>query len=150
MQGDPAPVTASDDSVSVVLDLVLDLGSIPVTSGVQGRDYGVSNRGELNAWSKLTADIVADCRTRFRAGETQDALAAETGVSSGAMCNAIRGKTWAGPQCGVEPVLRELRPSQATAAFRDQMARKGSKGAAARWHPESSQAVEELAPVAPG
>lgn len=91
------------------------------------------------AGSKLTEEVVAECRRRYTAGETQDSLAAEFGVTTGAMHNAVRGVTWAGPVFGVLPVPRNLKPSQATDAFRERMARAGRQGAAARWHPGSSR-----------
>jgi hypothetical protein len=96
-------------------------------------------RGEGSGAAKLTEKIVAESRRRFMAGETQTVLSAEFGVTTGAMSNAIRGKTWAGPVLGVLPVPGNLKPSQGTDAFRQKMSRKGRQGAAARWHPGSSQ-----------
>lgn len=96
-------------------------------------------RRERSAGAKLTEQVVAECRRRYMAGEAQGALAAEFGVTGGAMSSAIRGRTWTGPVLGVEPVPRGLRPSQGTDVFREQMARTGRLGAAARWHPGSSQ-----------
>ena len=93
---------------------------------------GTSNRGERSATAKLTEAIVAECRRRYAAGEPQEALAREFGVTSGAMCNAIRGKTWANVPYSV-PVTSG-KPSQRTNAFRAKMSEKGRRGAAARWH----------------
>ena len=76
------------------------------------------------------------------AGETQTVLSTEFDVTIGAMSNAIRGKTWAGLVLGVPPVPGNLKPSQGTDAFRQQMARMGRQGADARWHPGSSQDEE--------
>lgn len=55
---------------------------------------GKSNRGERSATARLTAGIVAECKRRYAAGESQHALAAEFGVVPSAVSNAIRGVTW--------------------------------------------------------
>ena len=57
---------------------------------------GKSNRGERQGRSKLTEAIVADCKRRYAAGETQAALASEYGVARSAISCAIHGKVrWA-------------------------------------------------------
>lgn len=53
-----------------------------------------SNRGERCGNAKLTEAIVLECRERARHGETQTALAAEFGVRTATMNQAIRGVTW--------------------------------------------------------
>lgn len=55
---------------------------------------GSGPRGETHPFAKLTAAIVADCRSRYAAGETQHSLASEFGVAVSAMHNAIHGKSW--------------------------------------------------------
>ena len=50
--------------------------------------------GSTIPWAKLTEDIVRECRTRYAAGETQAALAAEFHVSDQALSKAVRGLTW--------------------------------------------------------
>jgi hypothetical protein len=50
--------------------------------------------GDLHHSSKLTTVIVAECRRRHAAGETQTALARQYGVSITAMHNAVHGYTW--------------------------------------------------------
>jgi hypothetical protein len=56
---------------------------------------GTNNHGERCGTSKLTEAIVTECRRRYAAGETQATLAQEYGVNTGAICEAINGKTWA-------------------------------------------------------
>ena len=55
---------------------------------------GTMPRGSAKPEARLTEAIVAECRTRWAAGETQYALAAEFGVSQGTMGKAVTGKTW--------------------------------------------------------
>lgn len=55
---------------------------------------GISNQGERHGNAKLTDAIVAECRIRHAAGETQLSLAREFGVDKAAMNYAIRGLTW--------------------------------------------------------
>ena len=43
---------------------------------------------------KLTPELVAEARERYRQGETQRSLAKEMGVSPATMCLAISGKQW--------------------------------------------------------
>lgn len=50
--------------------------------------------GEAHPAAKLTDAIVAECRRRHAAGETQSALAREFGVTFQAMHLAVRGKNW--------------------------------------------------------
>lgn len=94
-----------------------------------------SNRGERSARAKLTEAVVADCRVRYLSGTAQAVLCAEYGVTSGAMSNAIHGKTWA---CVTDPppvpgdhdgrVARKLSDAERTArkAY-------GRAGAETRW-----------------
>jgi hypothetical protein len=44
--------------------------------------------------AKLTTEIVADARRRFRAGESIAALARAAGVSESTMRRAVRGEGW--------------------------------------------------------
>lgn len=44
--------------------------------------------------AKLTENIVSECRDRYKAGETQTALALEFGVSTAAMSHAVNGIHW--------------------------------------------------------
>jgi NUMOD4 motif len=108
----------------------LSYGTPPQNQADRVRD-GTTNRGERSANAKLTEAIVAECRRRYAAGETQSALAREFGVSSGAMSMAIRGKRWA--YAASQPVISG-KPSQQTAEFRAQMSEKGRRGADARWN----------------
>lgn len=55
---------------------------------------GTMRRGTAKQEAKLTEAIVAECRARYTAGETQQALAAEFGVSQTTMGKAITGRTW--------------------------------------------------------
>ncbi len=50
--------------------------------------------GSAKKLAKLTEAVVRECRRRFAAGEQQDVLAAEFGVSKPTMHKAIIGKTW--------------------------------------------------------
>jgi NUMOD4 motif/HNH endonuclease len=59
----------------------------------QTRD-GVHSHGNGQPGAKLTDAIVAECRIRHAAGESQGSLAREFGVTQNAMWMAIRGKTW--------------------------------------------------------
>jgi hypothetical protein len=61
--------------------------------GDKARD-GVSNRGERCGTAKLTAGIIADCKRRYAAGESQTALAREYGVTASAICEAVNGTKW--------------------------------------------------------
>lgn len=56
---------------------------------------GTVQSGERNPAAKLTAADVAEIRNRVAAGETQRAVARRYGVSKGALCLMISGKTWA-------------------------------------------------------
>lgn len=56
------------------------------------RAYDVA--GSRNPVAVLTEEIVAECRCRNAAGESQSALAREFGVSQPTMRDAIIGKTW--------------------------------------------------------
>lgn len=55
---------------------------------------GISNQGERHGFAKLTDAIVAECRRRHAAGETQLSLAREFGVNKSVMHHAIWGITW--------------------------------------------------------
>lgn len=55
---------------------------------------GTSNRGERQWQSRLTREIVMECRRRYAAGETQRALAREFGIGGAAMSQAITGAGW--------------------------------------------------------
>jgi hypothetical protein len=56
---------------------------------------GTDQRGEQLTFAKLTEAIIAECKRRYGAGETQTALAAEFGVSTSVMSEAVNGKSWA-------------------------------------------------------
>lgn len=111
----------------------LSFGTPPENQRDRVRD-GTTNRGERSANAKLTAAIVAECRARYVAGQTQASLAAEFGVTTGAMCNAIRGKTWT----ELPGAVQGGKPSQRAPAHRAAMAEAGRRGAAARWGQSSS------------
>lgn len=51
-------------------------------------------KGSDKPQSQLTEDIVRECRARWVAGEMQNVLAAEYGVSKPTMHKALVGKTW--------------------------------------------------------
>lgn len=51
-------------------------------------------KGSAMGMARLTEQIVRDCRARWAAGEAQDKLAAEFGVSKPTMHKALKGKTW--------------------------------------------------------
>lgn len=50
--------------------------------------------GANNPSARLTEDDVRSIRTRYEAGTTQAALAAEFGVTAGAIAHIVRGNTW--------------------------------------------------------
>jgi NUMOD4 motif/HNH endonuclease len=52
-------------------------------------------RGDAHHMAKLTREIVAECKRRNAAGESQRALAREFGVTQATMWKAITGSTWA-------------------------------------------------------
>jgi predicted DNA-binding protein (UPF0251 family) len=56
---------------------------------------GSDLRGEQLPFAKLTAEVIAECKRRYAAGETQTALAREVGVHQATVCEAINGKNWA-------------------------------------------------------
>jgi hypothetical protein len=56
---------------------------------------GTRLRGEQVGGSRLTEQIVIECRRRYAAGETQTALCTEFGVSSAVLSQAITGARWA-------------------------------------------------------
>ena len=66
------------------------------SKGRQGGQFAPgSTSGEKNHRARLTAEQVADIRRRYAAGGvTQDALAAEYGVSRPAIGLIVRGKNW--------------------------------------------------------
>lgn len=51
--------------------------------------------GEGIVGSRLTEQVVIECRRRYAAGETAAALAAEFSVNAGTMGEAVTGETWA-------------------------------------------------------
>lgn len=51
--------------------------------------------GEGIVGSRLTEQVVIECRRRYAAGETTTALAAEFGVNAGTMGEAVTGDSWA-------------------------------------------------------
>ena len=55
---------------------------------------GTRNRGKRHGNAKLTEEIVILCRSRYTAGETMEALAAEFGVSRTTVNDAIAGRAW--------------------------------------------------------
>jgi hypothetical protein len=55
---------------------------------------GVDTRGGANAQAKLTNKAVAAIRVRYAAGELQDALAREFGVTQTTISRVIRGASW--------------------------------------------------------
>ena len=102
----------------------------------QGEDRvrdGTSNRGERSARASLTEAIVLECRRRYALGETQTALAAEYGVSSGAMSSAINGRTWAHLTEGIPDPEVDGRSLISTPEMRERRREYGRKGAKARW-----------------
>lgn len=94
-----------------------------------------SNQGERSATAKLTEAIVLECRRRYAGGlgESQTALAAEFGVSSGAMNRAIKGLTWAHLTEGIPDPEIDGRSLISTPKMRAQRREYGRKGAEARW-----------------
>lgn len=91
------------------------------------------NQGERCGSSKLTDAIVLECRRRYAAGETQTALAAESGVSSGAMNRAIRGYTWAHLTEDIPDPEVDGRSLISTPEMRERRREFGRKGAGIRW-----------------
>jgi hypothetical protein len=96
------------------------------------------NRGEKQPFAKLTDAIVLECRRRVRSqdnsgGETQTALAAEFGVSSGAMSAAINGRTWGHLTEGIPDREVDGRSLAITPEMRKRRREYGRKGAEARW-----------------
>jgi NUMOD4 motif len=96
---------------------------------------GTSNQGERSIRAKMTEPIVADCRRRHLAGVPQVILCAEYGVTSGAMSNAIHGRTWA---CVTDPppvpLDRDSRSHRTwTEENRAQVREAGRLGAKTRW-----------------
>lgn len=72
---------------------------------------GTINQGERHGIAKLTDAIVAECRVRHGAGETQLSLAREFGVDRAAMNHAIRGLTWT--HVAEPPPVKRVRPVKA-------------------------------------
>jgi transcriptional regulator with XRE-family HTH domain len=50
--------------------------------------------GESHPNSKLTSIDIAEIKTRYDMGETQQVLADDFGVSRGHISNIVRGKKW--------------------------------------------------------
>lgn len=61
---------------------------------VANQRQGIRPTGSAKAQAALTEEIVRECRARWAAGEMQNALAAEFGVSKPTMHKALTGKTW--------------------------------------------------------
>jgi hypothetical protein len=94
---------------------------------------GTDIRGEDHKLSKLTDEIVLECRRRYAAGETQMALAAEFGVTSGAMNRAIKGYTWAHLTEGIPDPEVDGRSLISTPEMRERRREYGRRGAEVRW-----------------
>ena len=58
------------------------------------RNHDGMRKGSAKTFAKLTEGVVRECRRRYAAGEFQDDLAVEFGVSKPTMHKAIVGKTW--------------------------------------------------------
>lgn len=97
------------------------------------RRDGTSNQGARCAASRLTEEIVLECRRRYAEGETQAALAIEFGVSSGAMSNAIRGHTWSFLAEGIPDPDIDGRSLLSTPEMRERRREYGRLGAEKRW-----------------
>lgn len=106
----------------------------PSQNQLDRRRDGTSNQGERSAAATLTEAVVLECRRRYAAGETQSALAAEFGVSSGAMSNAIRGRTWSHLTDGIPDPGVDGRSLISTPGMRERRREYGRLGAAKRWH----------------
>lgn len=61
---------------------------------IKNQRGGLRPIGSAKPTARLTEEIVRECRARYSAGEGQDALAREFGVSKPTMHKAIVGKTW--------------------------------------------------------
>lgn len=105
----------------------------PSQNQLDRRRDQTSNQGERSATARLTEDIVLECRRRYAAGETQTALAAEFGVSSGAMSSAIHGRTWAHLTEGIPDPDIDGRSLISTSDMRQRRREYGRRGAEKRW-----------------
>lgn len=105
----------------------------PSQNQLDRRRDGTSNQGERSAAATLTEAIVLECRRRYAAGETQSALAAEFGVSSGAMSSAIRGRTWSHLTEGIPDPDVDGRSLISTPGMRERRREYGRRGAEKRW-----------------
>jgi NUMOD4 motif/HNH endonuclease len=70
---------------------------------------GTRHRGSAITMAKLTEAVVIECRRRYAAGEFQDVLAREFGVSQQTLSKAIRGVTW---RHVPQPVPAARKPAQ--------------------------------------
>lgn len=59
------------------------------------RGRSAKQHGETNGFAKLTAEKVREIRTRFASGETQTAIAVDTGVDQAHISRLVRRKAWA-------------------------------------------------------
>lgn len=60
----------------------------------KGRQVYRSGVSHHRATAKLTAERVAEAKRLFAEGVSQSEIARRWGMSSGAICRAVRGKTW--------------------------------------------------------
>ena len=80
----------------------LDNRLVNLSYGTRSKNCGEDKRrdgtlifGEGIKGSRLTEQIVTECRRRYAAGETTTVLAAEFGVEASTMSEAVTGGTWA-------------------------------------------------------
>ena len=71
---------------------------------------GTRARGERHGNSKLTAEIVIECRRRRASGETVESIARDVGIRQPAMSNALTGKTWTHVPGALPPSRGPRRP----------------------------------------
>lgn len=108
-------------------------GTLSKNQGEDRERDGTDNGGERSATASLTDEIVLECRRRYAAGETQTALAAEFGVTSGAMNRAIKGYTWKHLTEDIPDPEVDGRSLISTPEMRERRREYGRKGAEARW-----------------
>jgi len=97
------------------------------------RRDGTSNQGARSATARLTEAKVLELRRRYAEGETMTALAAETGVSQGAVNSAVHGRTWAHLTEGIPDPEIDGRSLISTPGMRERRREYGKRGAAKRW-----------------
>jgi hypothetical protein len=61
---------------------------------LNARSRLLQHKGSWMPMAKLTEQVVAECRRRAAAGESQEGLAREFGVGGPTMYKAVTGKTW--------------------------------------------------------